>query len=322
VSEPRLLDADPSAAQRFAADSAALHDALGDEVVAIEHVGSTAVPDLAGKNSIDVAVGVRTLDLTPEQVARLAERGYVAAEESFPWERRFRRGTEPPDKTIVHVIEFGGRQWSDYLRFRDALRGSTELRREYADLKRGLLERLGRWYSGADKVDFVQRVLASAQQREDLETRSAGETEAAGAHLAARLEPGDVVTVAGDLGAGKTTFVRGASRALGYQGNVTSPTFTIGHRYAGHVPISHLDLYRFQGVSAAEWGDLEPYFDGAVVFVEWPEAGAGAIPPARVAVRLRHGGGDARTIAVETSPGAVLTGEAREPKPKKAQPRR
>ncbi len=80
---------------------------------------------------------------------------------------------------------------------------------------------------------------------------------------------------------------------------MTSPTFTIGHRYRGRVPISHLDLYRFQGMSAAEWGDLEPYFDDAVVFVEWPEAGAGTIPPPRVAVRLLHRGGDLRTIEVE-----------------------
>jgi tRNA threonylcarbamoyladenosine biosynthesis protein TsaE len=108
-----------------------------------------------------------------------------------------------------------------------------------------------------------------------------------------------VVTVAGDLGAGKTTFVRGACRGLGYDGPVTSPTYTIGHRYEGRVSISHLDLYRFQGVSAAEWGDLEPYFDEAVVFVEWPEAGEGAIPAPRTVVRLLHRGGDSRTIEVE-----------------------
>lgn len=82
---------------------------------------------------------------------------------------------------------------------------------------------------------------------------------------------------------------------------MTSPTFTIGHRYEGRVPISHLDLYRFEGVSAAEWGDLEPYFDGAIVFVEWPEAGAGVLPPARASVRLRHLGGDRRRIEMDTS---------------------
>jgi tRNA A37 threonylcarbamoyladenosine biosynthesis protein TsaE len=65
------------------------------------------------------------------------------------------------------------------------------------------------------------------------------------------------------------------------------------------VVISHLDLYRFQGVSPAEWGDLEPYFEDAVVFVEWPEAGARVLPPPRVTVRLLHRGGDLRTIELE-----------------------
>ena len=106
----------------------------------------------------------------------------------------------------------------------------------------------------------------------ELASASAGETERIAAALAERLTVGDVVTVSGELGAGKTTFVRGASRALGVTSPVTSPTFTIGHRYVGSVDVSHLDLYRFTAVSAAEWGDLEPYFDDAVVFVEWPEA--------------------------------------------------
>jgi tRNA threonylcarbamoyladenosine biosynthesis protein TsaE len=103
------------------------------------------------------------------------------------------------------------------------------------------------------------------------------------------LRPGDVVTISGELGSGKTTFVRGACRALGVEGPVTSPTYTIGHRYKGEVDVSHLDLFRFRGVSAAEWGDLEPYFDDAIVFVEWPEAGAGVLPPPRVEVKLEHG---------------------------------
>ena len=101
-------------------------------------------------------------------------------------------------------------------------------------------------------------------------------------------------TISGELGTGKTTFVRGAARALGVEEPVTSPTFTIGHRYRGAVDVSHLDLYRFSGLSPAEWGDLEPYFDAAIVFVEWPEAGAGALPQARVEVRLGHAGGDDR----------------------------
>jgi tRNA threonylcarbamoyladenosine biosynthesis protein TsaE len=106
------------------------------------------------------------------------------------------------------------------------------------------------------------------------------------------------VTVSGELGSGKTTFVRGACRALGVEGLVTSPTFTIGHRYRGVVDVSHLDLFRFQGVSAAEWGDLEPYFDDAVVFVEWPEAGVGVLPSPRVRVRLEHGGEGRRLVTI------------------------
>jgi tRNA threonylcarbamoyladenosine biosynthesis protein TsaE len=123
-------------------------------------------------------------------------------------------------------------------------------------------------------------------------TQSPEETEALAAQLAGRLATGDVVTVAGELGSGKTTFVRGACGALGVREHVTSPTYTIGHRYHGDgIEVSHLDLFRYQGVSAAEWGDLEPYFEQAIAFVEWPEAGEGVLPPARYAVRLRHADG-------------------------------
>jgi len=132
-----------------------------------------------------------------------------------------------------------------------------------------------------------------------VETRSPEETEAVAADLARELAPGDVVTVSGELGSGKTTFVRGACRALGVTAHVTSPTFTIGHRYDGSVPVSHLDLYRFTNVSHAEWGDLEPYFDGAVVFVEWPEAGDGVLPAPRARVRMRHSGPELRAITIE-----------------------
>jgi tRNA threonylcarbamoyladenosine biosynthesis protein TsaE len=110
---------------------------------------------------------------------------------------------------------------------------------------------------------------------------------------------GDVVTVSGELGSGKTTFVRGACRALGVEGAVTSPTYTIGHRYQGRVDVSHLDLFRFRGVSPAEWGDLEPYFDDAVVFVEWPEAGAGVLPTPRFEVSLEHGKEGHRLVTIE-----------------------
>jgi tRNA threonylcarbamoyladenosine biosynthesis protein TsaE len=140
----------------------------------------------------------------------------------------------------------------------------------------------------------------------ELESGSAEETEAVAARLAGALAPGDVVLVSGELGSGKTTFVRGASRALGVEGRVTSPTFTIGHRYRGTVDVSHLDLYRFRGVSPAEWGDLEPYFENAIVFVEWPEAGSGVLPPARARVRLEHVAPNARRVAVAATDEALL----------------
>jgi tRNA threonylcarbamoyladenosine biosynthesis protein TsaE len=146
--------------------------------------------------------------------------------------------------------------------------------------------------------------------RVTLATASAAETEEVASRLAARLRPGDVVTVSGELGTGKTTFVRGACRAFGITAPVTSPTFTIGHRYAGRVDVSHLDLFRFTGLSPAEWGDLEPYFDDAIVFVEWPEAGVGALPEARVAVRLEHGGGDRRALEFVSAEDALLEGIA------------
>jgi tRNA threonylcarbamoyladenosine biosynthesis protein TsaE len=115
------------------------------------------------------------------------------------------------------------------------------------------------------------------------------------------------VTVSGDLGTGKTTFVRGACRALGVEERVTSPTFTIGHRYpAEPVDVSHLDLYRFQGFSAADWGDLEPYFQDAICFVEWPEAAAGALPLPRVEVRLSHMDPARRLITVASPEPSLL----------------
>ena len=132
------------------------------------------------------------------------------------------------------------------------------------------------------------------------------ETEALAAAVAGLLVPGDVVLVRGEIGAGKTTFVRGACHALGVTDRVTSPTFTIGHRYAGRVAVSHLDLYRFAGLSAAEWGDLEPYFDDAIAFVEWPEAGAAALPPVRLEVLLEHRAPEARKIRMRSGDAALL----------------
>ena len=134
-------------------------------------------------------------------------------------------------------------------------------------------------------------------------TYSASETEDLGGRLAGGLEPGDVVLVSGELGAGKTTLIRGACRALGVTEPVTSPTFTIGQRYAGRVPVSHLDLYRLADLGAEDPGLLADYIEpGAIAFVEWPEVGgdepafdaAGRV----LTIEIRHAGEDAREVVV------------------------
>ena len=133
-------------------------------------------------------------------------------------------------------------------------------------------------------------------------TADPGATERAGAALAGGLRPGDVVLVSGELGSGKTTFVRGALRALGVAGPITSPTFVVGHAYDGRTgPVSHLDLYRLAGMGEEDPGLLDPFFSPeAIAFVEWPEHGPGAWPPERVVARvqLAHAGGDRRRIEV------------------------
>jgi tRNA threonylcarbamoyladenosine biosynthesis protein TsaE len=131
------------------------------------------------------------------------------------------------------------------------------------------------------------------------ETHSAAETEALGAQLAERLGPGDVVVFSGEVGAGKTTMIRGACRALGIESPVTSPTFTIGHRYeGGRLPVSHLDLYRLGSLEDEDPALLDDYLDpGAISFVEWPAVAEPQLSGRRVvAVRLSHTGGDSRAI--------------------------
>jgi len=130
-------------------------------------------------------------------------------------------------------------------------------------------------------------------------SESPEQTEAAGARLAAGLKPGDVVLVQGEMGSGKTTFVRGAVRALGVTGPVTSPTFTLGNRYDGDVPVAHLDLHRLSTLAGEDPGLLDDYVDAeTIAFVEWPEVAESELSAA-VRVRLEHRGGDRREIEVQ-----------------------
>ena len=132
------------------------------------------------------------------------------------------------------------------------------------------------------------------------ETASAAETEAVGARIAEGLGPGDVVVVSGEVGSGKTTLIRGACRALGVEGPIASPTFTIGRRYRGRVPVSHLDLYRLPGLAGEDPALLDDYLtDDAVSFIEWPALAEPLLGRVAVRVRLHHAGGDRRRIEVE-----------------------
>ncbi|MHB1808029.1 MAG: tRNA (adenosine(37)-N6)-threonylcarbamoyltransferase complex ATPase subunit type 1 TsaE [Solirubrobacteraceae bacterium] len=133
-----------------------------------------------------------------------------------------------------------------------------------------------------------------------LESSESAETEAIGAELAGRLRVGDVVLVRGDLGSGKTTFVRGAARALGVKDPITSPTFSIGHRYRGDgVIVSHIDLYRLAGLEGEDPALLADHLGpGTIAFVEWPEAAGSELGNRRFEVTLAHAGGDRRRVEV------------------------
>jgi tRNA threonylcarbamoyladenosine biosynthesis protein TsaE len=134
-------------------------------------------------------------------------------------------------------------------------------------------------------------------------THDPRQTEAVAGELAGSLVPGDVVLVAGELGAGKTTFVRGGARALGVTATVTSPTFTIGQRYEASVPVSHLDLYRVADLGSEDPDLLADYIaPDRIAFVEWPEKAVATIAElSRLAARvvIEHAGGDRRVVTIE-----------------------
>jgi tRNA threonylcarbamoyladenosine biosynthesis protein TsaE len=134
-----------------------------------------------------------------------------------------------------------------------------------------------------------------------VDTSDPAETEAVGAELAADLRDGDLVLVRGELGAGKTTFVRGAARALGVTDPVTSPSFSIGHRYraAAELIVSHLDLYRLARLEQEDPDLLADYLGaGRIAFVEWPPDAERDLSGARLHVSLSHQGADCRRIEV------------------------
>jgi tRNA threonylcarbamoyladenosine biosynthesis protein TsaE len=145
-------------------------------------------------------------------------------------------------------------------------------------------------------------------ERVELDTGSAAATEALAAAVAGLLEPGDIVLIAGDVGTGKTTFVRGASRALGVTDRVTSPSFTIGQTYAGPLPVSHVDLFRLDSLDSEDPALLSDYLTPErVAFIEWPGAGRPWIDPERIVLELEltHAGGDDRRVVAAGKPALI-----------------
>jgi tRNA threonylcarbamoyladenosine biosynthesis protein TsaE len=131
-------------------------------------------------------------------------------------------------------------------------------------------------------------------------THSEAETSAAGSNLAQSLTAGSVVLLSGDLGAGKTAFVRGLAAGLGIDPDaVSSPTFTLIQEYrGGRLPLHHVDLYRLRSIEVDDLGLDELTVEGGVTAIEWPDRLPRGFASA-VRVRIEHGDGDMRTIQID-----------------------
>ena len=160
----RLAPYDPAWPRRFAEESPRLVRSLRS-VIGIEHVGSTSVPGLAAKPTVDVAVGVRSLDLDTGAERRMAALGYHYGGTHDLRQLVFRQGTAVPWEVIVHVVEHDGEMWRGFLRFREQLRSHPDDARRYEGLKAALLVGRGGWYSGADKQAFIEAILSRGEVR-------------------------------------------------------------------------------------------------------------------------------------------------------------
>jgi tRNA threonylcarbamoyladenosine biosynthesis protein TsaE len=132
-------------------------------------------------------------------------------------------------------------------------------------------------------------------------TETAAQTRALAATLAELLGPGDLVLLAGELGAGKTTFAQGLAAGLGVDDPVTSPTYTIVQEYTGRVPVAHVDVYRLDRMQELfDLGYEELVDDARVTMIEWGDVVAHAFPPDHLLVRIEPvPGGEERHIVLE-----------------------
>lgn len=142
--------------------------------------------------------------------------------------------------------------------------------------------------------------MSTSAVTESHTTSSPDETAGIAAAFAEKLVPGDIVVLRGELGSGKTVFVRGAAGALGFGGRVTSPTFAIGNVYPGERgEIAHLDLYRLAEIDTGDETVLEDFLtDDRIGFVEWPHDELAGAERLRAVVSLEHQGDDRRSIEI------------------------
>lgn len=116
------------------------------------------------------------------------------------------------------------------------------------------------------------------------------------------MGPGDVILLRGEVGTGKTAFVKALGAAMGVRDTVTSPTYAIAARYEGPRPLAHIDAYRLGDPDAEEIGMLlETIGEDAVAAVEWPESVVEALPGARLEIDFDHAGGDRRVLVIRTA---------------------
>ncbi len=161
----QVVDHDPAWADLAADACRQVREAGGDLIVDIQHVGSTAVPDLPAKPILDLVAAVTTLDVIPQLIERLAASGYIyRGDGADQGGYLFVFESEPDVRTIhLHIVRRDDAQWTNYIRFRDLLRQNPDLRAEYAKLKRDLRARFPddrESYTDA-KRDFIREVLGS-----------------------------------------------------------------------------------------------------------------------------------------------------------------
>jgi GrpB-like predicted nucleotidyltransferase (UPF0157 family) len=158
MSDAVLSPYDATWPNRYRVEAARVTEALRS-VIEIEHVGSTAVPGLAAKPTIDIAAGVPDLNLNDAARVRMAEAGYSYGGDHDQPQHVFRKGDAVPWEVLVHVVVHRDQMWNDFLRLRDYLRANPAEAARYAALKASLLKAGGGWYRGIDKSPFIEPIL-------------------------------------------------------------------------------------------------------------------------------------------------------------------